>query len=880
MPIEDDYANTMGQGQTIDIGSGKFGFIQPTSDQDWFLVDLVAGESYVFAMEVDEASLLFALHDPDGTRVAQGGTVWDEDGDEFVTTSLIFTAETSGSYALGVMADPEIEQYGGSYDISVDLAPETTGILTVEMPVEGTIDVADEEDWFDISFVPETVYRLTVRPDASNGTPLDTDYVGLYVYDASVSELDADYASDDGLSATFKTASDLENGLIAVSGSVTGDYIVTLEALSDDIADGMETTVTLASGESVTSALDYAWDEDWFIAQLVAGKTYRFELVGDPQSTTPASVSISEVHLYDAQGTEIEAVIDGLEDCLYVGDGAQVAFVSVAWGSDHGEGIGDYLVSVTEVADDLPASTATTAELTPQGPALGRIDYAYDEDWFYATLTPGDVWRISVAPDPNSDTPLAGTAAQPITLYDATGAEISSGWGAIEYLSSDDAPIYIGIGGSDVNNDTTGDYQIRLVNLSAADDFGSSLESASPITPNSFIAGEIGYEIDEDWFAITLQEGSSYAFQLLGRITGTNNPYATGALRWSDLTLIGPDGSAITEGFSLSETYVSGRGERTFIEGFVAPVAGTYYLCVAPASVLPLTGGYGLRVFEEALTAAAQTGTEASDKIVSGSGDDVLTGLGGEDWLDGGAGDDSIAGDTGNDMVMGRAGNDTLSGGAGADQIAGNTGDDSLDGGAGNDLIGAGAGNDTIRAGTGNDTVRAGGGDDTVYGGEGDDDIRTGSGHDYVEGGTGNDTLFGNRGDDTLLGGTGDDVLIGGRGDDILNGGTGNDLLVAGRSVDVGSDAHGSDQFVFDLFTSGESDTIRGFELHSDDWDGTDQIVLSGVTSNAGTDAAALLAALSITDTEAGAEILYLGHRILVEGILAADLGLDEIVFV
>lgn len=69
--------------------------------------------------------------------------------------------------------------------------------------------------------------------------------------------------------------------------------------------------------------------------------------------------------------------------------------------------------------------------------------------------------------------------------------------------------------------------------------------------------------------------------------------------------------------------------------------------------------------------------------LVSGDGNDVLTGGSAGETIEGGMGNDTIYGGAGDDMLYGDAGNDTLTGDAGNDAISGGAGDDQAIGGAG-----------------------------------------------------------------------------------------------------------------------------------------------------------------------------------------------------
>ncbi|MEO9899043.1 MAG: calcium-binding protein [Paracoccaceae bacterium] len=130
-----------------------------------------------------------------------------------------------------------------------------------------------------------------------------------------------------------------------------------------------------------------------------------------------------------------------------------------------------------------------------------------------------------------------------------------------------------------------------------------------------------------------------------------------------------------------------------------------------------------------------------------------------------------------NVMVNGSDGSDYLAGGLGDDTLGGGDGSDTLVVGDGNDFAFGNAGADTIYGAGGDDFVAGGKGADTVYGGSGDDQVKGGRGLDDLYGGRHDDTLYGGGGSDTLDGGAGNDVLVGGGGVDILTGGLGADTF-------------------------------------------------------------------------------------------------------
>ncbi|MBW4972846.1 calcium-binding protein [Roseovarius mucosus] len=307
--------------------------------------------------------------------------------------------------------------------------------------------------------------------------------------------------------------------------------------------------------------------------------------------------------------------------------------------------------------------------------------------------------------------------------------------------------------------------------------------------------------------------------------------------------------------------------------------------------------------FDDTLISAADliNGTGITGEVIVGTdGDDSLIGTVNDDTLAGGDGNDNIdSGGGGNNNISGSDGNDTLFGGPGDDSIGGGLGDDTIFGNGGNDVLGAGFGNDFVSGGNGNDVVAGGAGDDTLEGGEGNDsmsgsfgndlifgnggadDIGGGTGRDTIDAGAGNDSVGGGEGDDSISGGDGNDFLAGGGRNDIIDGGAGNDTINAGAGNDTITGGTGADQFVFSSFFDGEADIITDFE------DGLDSFFIRRVDpdtgetniTNGGNGLAGFVAAMNIVDVEGGAQMTVNGNTILVEGITAAQLTVDDFTF-
>ncbi|PWK59900.1 calcium-binding protein [Roseicyclus mahoneyensis] len=96
-------------------------------------------------------------------------------------------------------------------------------------------------------------------------------------------------------------------------------------------------------------------------------------------------------------------------------------------------------------------------------------------------------------------------------------------------------------------------------------------------------------------------------------------------------------------------------------------------------------------------------GTDQSETLLGGQGDDVIFALAGNDHIAAGAGNDFVRGGAGHDRIEGGRGADTLFGDLGRDTLLGGAQGDYLDGGYGDDVLNGGSGNDTLIGGFGAD---------------------------------------------------------------------------------------------------------------------------------------------------------------------------------
>lgn len=297
-------------------------------------------------------------------------------------------------------------------------------------------------------------------------------------------------------------------------------------------------------------------------------------------------------------------------------------------------------------------------------------------------------------------------------------------------------------------------------------------------------------------------------------------------------------------------------------------------------------------------------GGSGADSLTGDTGNNVITGNAGNDTIDGGSGTDTvdysdettaITVDLSSGSATG-AGTDTISNiedvvtGSGDDTLTGSSGNNTLEGGAGDDtyVYGTGVGNDTIIETGGDDVLQIGSSltlDDITFTRDGDDlrvevdgtgnvymtidnhfadqsaivetiefttdsstfDLRlinssvveffgTSSG-ETLNGGTDNEFIHGLDGADTINAGSGEDVLFGDGGNDTLNGDGDNDTIMGDAGDDTINGGAGTDTVDYSAISSAVTVDLSNASAQNTGGAGTDTISnVENVTGGAGDD--------------------------------------------
>ena len=482
--LQEQRADT-GTAGTVLVGGSVRGALEGGADEDWFAVDLEQGLEYRIEARGN------TRNDYGGSLYNPKLTVYDAAGDVLETVTagngsgklgynadLEFRADASGVHFIGIDGDGRT----GSYTVYVNRLTDefgatrlTGGRVTVGGSSTGDIGRPRDRDWFAVELTGGRAYRVDLEGSPTGQGTLDDPYLlGIYFG----RELMPGTADDDG-GAGLNSRVDIvapESGTYYISAgaysSRTGSYRLSVEEVGDDHPAAPGTGAALVAGGSAAGMVDYGGDVDWFAVTLVAGRHYRVDLEGT--STGQGDLEDPVLRgIYDSAGDPVPGAGDN--DDGGAGYNSRLEFTApesatyyVATGA-HAAHTGSYRLSVAEVADDYPASTATGAAVAAGASAAGAIERPGDADWFAVELIEGreyridlEGWRTSAGTleDPN----LLGVYDDEGTLLDGTAND--DGGKGLNSRASFEAPetgtYYIAAGAYD---DYTGTYTLSVMDV-------------------------------------------------------------------------------------------------------------------------------------------------------------------------------------------------------------------------------------------------------------------------------------------------------------------------------------------------------------------------------------------------------------------------------
>ena len=311
----------------------------------------------------------------------------------------------------------------------------------------------------------------------------------------------------------------------------------------EDLPANVSTTGAVAVGGSARGKINGATDRDWFAVTLEAGRSYRIDLEGSETGAgTLADPYLRGIH--DADGV---LLADATNDDYGVGENSRVYFTAdeagtyyVAAGS-FGHWTGAYTLSVTDVTDtfrdDYTAGTGTSGAVSVGDLARGDIEIYGDRDWFAVDLDAGRTYRIDLEGDDTGDGALLDPYLYGIhhaSGYLIAGTENDDGGAGrssqVYFTATEDATYYVAAGAYGY---WEGAYTLLVTDVTAdvPDDFEAGTGTTGAVSVGGSATGEVEFRDDRDWFAVTLEAGSTYRIDLEGdwTLSGTlYDPYLYG----------------------------------------------------------------------------------------------------------------------------------------------------------------------------------------------------------------------------------------------------------------------------------------------------------------------------------------------------------------
>ena len=582
----------------------------------------------------------------------------------------------------------------------------TNATIIKGQTIKNALTSAGDADWFKAAFSAGLDYGFRLSGDGSGNTLPDPD---LYLYDANGNYLEGEtnYSSS-SMTISFSA---LAGGTYFVgvkdNGDDFGNYILTWLG-NDTIRRDVNTTSTLAQGQTIKSAVDVAGDSDWFKISLKAGLDYGFAVSGDGSGS---SLPDTDLFLRDANGNWLAGETNyssSSYSIAYAASQSGVYFLDV---KDNGNDVGNYNLSWVG-ADTILRNTSTTAVLGTGKSIASAVDVRGDSDWFKVTLKAGISYAFTV-----TGSGAGGLPDGDIFVRDANGTYLagetnySSATGLVTFTPSAGGTYFIEV------KDNASDIGKYIVANPSLDTVFNNTKTTSSLLVGRSLGGKIDVQADSDWYGFSVKAGVTYKFTASG----------TGSDAASGLKLVLRDANG---------DVISSDSDTSAVIEFTASNTGKVFLDIA---------GYSSSV-------------KGSFKISAVSNDALLKGT---------SAADSIMGGDNNTTIYGYAGNDKLSGGGGNDVLVGGTGADGLSGGTGMDIASYKDATSGVVASLANPSLNSGEAKgDTYYsieglGGSAHADILVGdNGANLLSGAAGNDKLYGAGGADRLYGGSGADIFI------------------------------------------------------------------------------------------------------------------------
>ena len=578
------------------------------------------------------------------------------EGNETVVLTGSAAGLAAGTATLTITDDDPVpaQQQGAEAEDDYPADTSTGGSLTVGQKVNGKVDFIGDRDWFSVELEKDRTYHI----DQWGGwIRHQTLLHGIHDDDGNLIEGTTDEERGGGSDSHVVFAPTEDGTYYVAAGAdesgkyehlpifLTAAYSLSVTDVTDGHPDdaytgGTGTTGAIDVDGHADSEVNFRGDRDWFAVTLESGTEYQIDILGWPtrhgELDDPYLAGI-----YDDSGTLIANTENdnggykGNSRKLYSATRSGKHYVSAGGVGNYK---GTYWLVVRDNTDDYAADTSTTGTIAVPGTATGRIERRGDRDWISFSLEAnvGYVFDVKgnikdIADDKLDDPYLHG-------IYDNSGVYIDctqdndGGYlldSRVLFTPSTAGTYYLSSGHNGGNRGEIGIYTVSVTEDS--DDYSANTCTTGTVDVEGKVTGDIEEEGDQDWFAVSLQEGITYQMDLNGASTGDGtmeDPYlygiydGVGWVVWGNWRT-GDAGVGFNSRLIVTPTHT-----RTH---YVA-VGGTVYVTTAEGDNA-LEGTYELSVTEHIDACVGDTGTFCEAQVSGGMVIGNIETSDDEDWF-------------------------------------------------------------------------------------------------------------------------------------------------------------------------------------------------------------------------------------------------------
>jgi methionine-rich copper-binding protein CopC len=474
---------------------GTSGVIETPDDADLFKVALVAGTTYTFTLQRAAGGLsnpylqLYGIQANANTSPAL--ITEDDDSGGAGNARISYTPTASGTYFLA------------AWDFDVGTGAYTLGATTQDSGGPTLVGITPQDDATQVNAAADLVLNFSEAVVRGTGSVRIYTTAGTLAREVSVSDTAAVVIN--GSTVTVNPGANLPagtgfyvnidpnafrdqtgNGFDGLSGNTLWNFSTVAASSTDDYPLSVSTGGQLfANGSAVNARIDYANDGDLFKVQLVAGVTYRFDMVSPSTSAVDPYIALygtlPEVALISKDDDSGPLPLDAR---LYFTPATSGLHYLAAY--DYSESTGSYSISFTVPTDDYLGSTTTSGRLTPNGTAAsGQINVPSDTDMFAVTLSAGTQYTFDLKSAGLEDPYLVlfDSAGKALAYDDDTGTAFNS---QITYSPSVSGTYYIAASDFDTG---VGNYAVSAIVRNVINGTSAADGMTGTVGPDTLVAG-------------------------------------------------------------------------------------------------------------------------------------------------------------------------------------------------------------------------------------------------------------------------------------------------------------------------------------------------------------------------------------------------------